>query len=79
MKHHRKSRLHRRYGHSSATESLRQVPHSIRKVMIDHPLLTAAAIGGTAAALTAGLTGEAAMLAGAAAGIAIWKATEKKG
>lgn len=77
-KHHRRSRLARRYGHSAATDYIKGVPHQIRKLMTDHPILTSAAIGGTAAALAAGLTGEAAMLAGAAAGVAVWKITEKK-
>jgi len=78
----KRHKLHRRYGHSQARyghsmANIEAVPGEVRKLMKDHPFLTAAAIGGTAAALTAGLTGEAAMLAGAAAGLAIVKATEK--
>ncbi len=69
---------HRRYGHSAALDAVKATPGAVRKLMQEHPVITSAAIGGTAVALAAGLTGEAAILAGAAAGIAIHKATEKK-
>ena len=76
MKRRHKSRLHRRYGHFGMAE-IKSATHKARQLMRDNPVIAAAAIGGTGAALAAGMTGEAAVLAGAAVGIAIVKVTEK--
>lgn len=68
--------MRRRYGHFGMSD-VHNATAGIRKLASDNPAVAAAVIGGTVAAVTAGMSPGPAALAGAAAGIAVQQATRK--
>lgn len=68
--------LRRRHGHFGMKD-IHDATSGVRKLAADNPMVAAAAIGASVAALSTGMTPGGAALAGAAAGIAVQQATKK--
>jgi hypothetical protein len=68
--------LRRRYGHFGLKD-IQEGTAGIRKLAADNPLVTAAAIGATIGAVSAGMTPASAAAVGSVAGVAVQQAMKR--